>query len=94
MQICRLCENKKKELLAFEIDIVDKKVTILICDRCMHFIKNELVSLNICLFCGNVFLEYETPIKNPINFIDRCSICYVGNQIIKGGADGKEKEKE
>jgi hypothetical protein len=92
MQVCRLCEAKKKELLTFEVNIINKK--IFICDRCLHFIKNELATLNICLFCGNIFLSYETPIKNPTNFIERCSICYVGNQIIKGGVNGKEKEKE
>lgn len=83
MSSCRFCEAKKKELLSFELTFTDRKISTFICDRCMHFIKNDLVTLNICTFCGNIFLSYETPIKDTIMLISRCGICERGNQIVK-----------
>lgn len=83
MQSCRFCEAKKKELLFFELTFAGYKVSTFICDRCNHFIRSELATLNICTFCGNIFLSYETPMKDTIMLIPRCGICERGSQIVK-----------
>lgn len=90
--LCRFCGKFDKVLFSFELQMGEYKVSTFVCKDCMENLKQDSVTLNVCLYCGNIFLTNEI-CDNEVSLVSQCGICERKNQIVKGG-DGCQKRRK
>lgn len=91
MNSCRFCESKDKVLFAFTLQLEGISVHTYVCKNCMELLREDKVTINICLYCGNIFLINE-PSNDSVLLLPQCGICEKSNQDIKYSLFEKEEK--
>jgi DNA-directed RNA polymerase subunit RPC12/RpoP len=79
---CRFCGNLDKELFSFTLQVGKRVISTYVCANCMNLVKDLEVTLNICMYCGNIFYINE-PSNGEILLIPQCGICERSNCDVK-----------
>ena len=89
MHRCRFCSAKERILFAFVLESNYGRVSTFTCEKCRDLIQKCLVTVNVCLYCGNVFY-IKKPSGGDIILLPYCGICEKTGQVLKGVDDEKE----
>ena len=93
MHHCRFCNKKDRILYSFELRVKGKTITTFVCSDCMLLLKEDLVTIVHCMYCGNLYFR-EEPSRGTMILLPYCGICERSGQVLKGVSDEKEKTSQ
>jgi hypothetical protein len=80
---CRFCGKPDEVLFSLDLEVCSHKIHTFVCFSCMEKVKYMTVTLNLCAYCGNIFLTEERN-GDVIFIVPQCGICEKTHQTLKG----------